>query len=86
VNSRLTALDVVLATNPVAPTDPALFSVAGCLRSRPKTRTRRRCAALEEHLAARGTTGAVLERALTYYDGMDPKLCNRPSSEQHSPA
>lgn len=79
VTSPLTALDVVLATNPVAPTDAAVFSVASVPPTTPadndsdSVRT-----ALEEHLAARGTTGAVADRAMDHYDTIAAEIVTSP--------
>ncbi len=79
VESRMTALDVVLATYPVAPADPALFSAARVpeVTADAKDDAAMR-AALEAHLATRGTIGSVLDRALDYYDAMSAEVVPSP--------
>lgn len=79
VESQLTALDVVLSTNPVAPVDAALFSVAQVPEVTPgATDEAAMRSALEAHLQVRGTTGAVLDRALDYYDNVDRAVVASP--------
>lgn len=79
VDSPLTALDVVLSTSPVGPVEPALFSEAGIPEVDPATNDPDAIRAeLEEHLAARGSTGAVVERALEHYDAMSTSVVPSP--------
>jgi hypothetical protein len=79
VRSDLTPIQVMLASRPMAPTRPELFTSG---RVAPVTDQDRDEAAmrqaLADHLDTRGTVGTTYERAMAYFDGMDPEVVRSP--------
>lgn len=74
-----TVLDWLLAGRAVAPVRTELYSEAAVPQVEAADNDPAAMReALEEHLVARGSSAEVVERALSYYDGIDPAVVRSP--------